>query len=140
MGYDQFRVVDASKIHEKFASHEITTLAGMKTYHEFKLNSSGPFGEDLPSEWQDKNAAFASFFSLGTSWRDIQAKDTRAIYIEDARKQGLADPESAVAEAYAYWTLYPDVANDSKYGKFGFDGARHHYDKYGRDEKREWNK
>ena len=141
MGYDQFKIVDSAKVHGNFASLEITTLTGARTFHNFNQNSSGPFGEDLPLDWQDKNAAFRRYFETTTSWRDIQAKDTRPIYIEDAQRQGVANPEAVVSSAFSYWSRYPDVANDSHYGKYGelgFRGAHEHYSVYGTLEKREW--
>jgi hypothetical protein len=55
--------------------------------------------------------------------------------------EGLIKPrgQSLQASSEDYWNRYPDVANDSLYGRSNPDGARRHYDLYGRAEGRVWN-
>ena len=40
----------------------------------FQSHSSGPFGEDIQSEWLDKDSMYNLINNLGFGWRDIHAK------------------------------------------------------------------
>src|SRR5258708_3227027 len=54
-------------------------------------------------------------------------------------RAGDLSTERELAEAY--WSRYPDVAGDAYFGRdgrLGIFGAREHYDRHGRREKRVW--
>jgi FkbM family methyltransferase len=142
MGYDQFKVIDSGRVAADFPAHPVTALDGHTFVHQFENNSSGPFGDDLPSPWQDKNATMAKLATFKETWRDVQAKNNRQVLLHEARLANISNPECEVEKAYSYWRRYPDVANDSHYGRFGdlgVAGARRHFEEHGRKEsKRQW--
>ncbi|MDE1150007.1 MAG: FkbM family methyltransferase [Azospirillaceae bacterium] len=139
MGYDQFKVMDSGNVGRDFAAAEIHSLDGKTLTHHFKYNSSGPFGDDFPAAWQGKVETIRHLATLDTTWRDIHARNTKALYAEAARKAGVQNPAAEIKLAYGYWRRYPDVAGHDYYGEFGtlgYEGARRHFIDHGRTEGR----
>lgn len=65
----------------------------------------------------------------------------RKAYIAQVIRTHRIDPAAERALAEAYWDRYPDVAKDPYYGRhgaLGIEGARAHYERYGKREGRKW--
>ncbi|RYG89404.1 MAG: FkbM family methyltransferase [Alphaproteobacteria bacterium] len=77
MGYNQFRLVNGKTARKKYRKHRITTIAGERLRYSFTPNSSGPFGDDLPSEWYSVDQIFhlwtARSLMYGHGWFDVHA-------------------------------------------------------------------
>jgi hypothetical protein len=141
MGYDQFKVINSARVFEDFSNHPIRLLNGDVENFRFEPNSSGPFGDDVPGPWLRKEAAISSLLSLGSTWRDVHARNIKEIYLQQMKQAVLPNPEAELELAYAYWRLYPDVRQDPHYGEhgdLGFEGARRHFEDCGRFEGRKW--
>jgi FkbM family methyltransferase len=81
MGFTKFRLVNCRRVPELYNSWPITTPEGVIEY-SFPYHSSGPFGEDLPVEWQNIEQICAqwiarhSLYGLGSfDWYDVHATD-----------------------------------------------------------------
>lgn len=73
MNYKKFRLVDGATIPERFGNHTIqTSYCGSMSYN-FRRRSSGPFGEDLPDQWIDKEQCLKNLLQHGLGWIDIHA-------------------------------------------------------------------
>jgi FkbM family methyltransferase len=73
MKYTKFRLVDGATLHQRFGHHGIKTLDGRTIQHTFTSRSSGPFGEDLPDQWIDKDRCVHELLRHGLGWIDIHA-------------------------------------------------------------------
>lgn len=65
----------------------------------------------------------------------------QALLLAQHAGSGRRDEVQERALAEAYWSRYPDVANDRFFGRQGLSGvwgAREHYDRHGRREGRLW--
>ena len=112
---------------------------GIKFTHEFNPNSSGPFGDDFPGNWLNKNDVFSTFFDITSTWRDVHARNTRSFYYTLSKDDNIPNPLAYITKAFEYWDRYEDVNIDSEYGRFGkmlHKGAFEHYTKYGQAELR----
>ena len=142
MGYDQFKIVDSPRVSEEFAQHPIRQLNGDIVPFDFKHNSSGPFGEDLPGHWLPAQQIVEKLLARQDTWQDMHARNARAIYQKEAEMSGSPAAFEEIELAYKYWQRYPDVAQDSVWGElgeFGIRGAKEHFDRHGRyEEDRNW--
>lgn len=71
-GYAALKLVEGNRVGAAFAAHEITTRSGRKV-HSFKHHSAGPFGNDIPGPWLDRNTFFQVLGRAGLGWKDIHA-------------------------------------------------------------------
>jgi FkbM family methyltransferase len=55
MGYERFKLVEGATVGELYCDHTIARLNQTSTRYSFPPLSSGPFGEDIPGNWIDKN-------------------------------------------------------------------------------------
>jgi FkbM family methyltransferase len=74
MGYRAFKLVEGNTVAVKYGELPIERLDGARTTYRFAPLSSGPFGEDIPGAWMDKNALLAALLNVGLGWIDIHAK------------------------------------------------------------------
>lgn len=74
MGYEQFKLVEGKTIPATFRDSDLRALDGSVFRQEFSANSSGPFGEDLPGEWLDKDQALRRLLEIGLGWVDLHGK------------------------------------------------------------------
>lgn len=74
MGYEQFKLVRGKTIPVEFANARLTTRDGQPFTHEFSRISSGPFGDDLPGEWLNKDAVLKQLLEHGLGWIDLHAR------------------------------------------------------------------
>lgn len=72
-GYRRFKLVEGSSVAECFANHPVATPAG-QALHSFPYHSAGPYGDDIPGEWQGMNEFFYRLAAQGLGWKDIHAK------------------------------------------------------------------
>jgi FkbM family methyltransferase len=77
MGYNQFKLVHGKSVHKRFKSHKIRTLGGEVVKYGFGGMSSGPFGDDLPGDWQSIDQIMylwsGRYILYGKGWFDIHA-------------------------------------------------------------------
>lgn len=71
-GYNAFKLVDGATVQDVFAAHEIATRGGRKP-HAFPRHSAGPFGNDIPGPWRDRQTFFQHLGQVGLGWKDIHA-------------------------------------------------------------------
>jgi FkbM family methyltransferase len=74
MGYESFKLVEGKSIPQTFRGRALSALDGSDFRHEFSPVSSGPFGEDLPGEWLDKNEVLRRLLDMGLGWVDLHAR------------------------------------------------------------------
>jgi FkbM family methyltransferase len=74
MGYTKFKLLDGPTLGERFARHPVQTLDGGTIEYAFTCDSSGPFGEDIPGPWMDKQPALTALLDHGLGWIDVHAK------------------------------------------------------------------
>jgi FkbM family methyltransferase len=79
MGFTRFRLVNSRRVAELYENSRIVTPKG-SVEHSFPAHSSGPFGEDLPVEWQSIEQVCAqwiarqSLYGLDSwDWYDVHA-------------------------------------------------------------------
>lgn len=70
--YKAFKLVDGATVQDVFAAHEIDTRGGRKP-HAFPRHSAGPFGNDIPGPWRDRQTFFQHLGQAGLGWKDIHA-------------------------------------------------------------------
>ncbi len=73
MGYDRFKFVRGAEVQERFHDTSIARVDGTEVGYSFPWDASGPFGDDLPGDWLDKDAALETLLALGLDWIDIHA-------------------------------------------------------------------
>lgn len=73
MGYEKFKLAEGYGMPNRYGHHRIGLLDGGSTPYGFTKHSSGPFGEDLPGEWMDRDAMFEMLAARGMGWFDIHA-------------------------------------------------------------------
>jgi FkbM family methyltransferase len=73
MGYQRFQLTPGATVSERYGDATIARIEGTRIPHAFPFDSSGPFGEDLPGDWLDKNEALAKLLAHGLGWIDIHA-------------------------------------------------------------------
>jgi FkbM family methyltransferase len=73
MGYERFKLVVGKTIPQTFRDRDLRALDGSVFRHEFSPISSGPFGEDIPGEWLDKDQALRRLLEVGLGWVDLHA-------------------------------------------------------------------
>lgn len=71
-GYNAFKLVTGSQVGRDFAHHTILGRDGPVAY-SFPDHSAGPFGEDIPGEWQNANSFFRFLALHGLGWCDVHA-------------------------------------------------------------------
>jgi len=71
-GYAAFKLVEGNRVEAAFTAHEVATRSGRKI-HSFTHHSAGPFGNDIPGPWLDRNNFFQVLGRAGLGWRDIHA-------------------------------------------------------------------
>jgi FkbM family methyltransferase len=74
MGYESFKLVEGKTIPQTFRGRALRALDGAEFHHEFSPVSSGPFGEDLPGDWLDKNEVLRQLLGMGLGWVDLHAR------------------------------------------------------------------
>ena len=74
MGYESFKLVVGKTIPQTFRDQELRALDGSCFRHEFSPISSGPFGDDLPGEWLDKDQMLRQLLAIGLGWVDLHAR------------------------------------------------------------------
>jgi len=74
MGYPRFKMVAGATVATEFADHPIAALDGTRPRHRFPHHSAGPFGEDIPGPWRDKDAILAAWLARGEGWFDLHAR------------------------------------------------------------------
>jgi FkbM family methyltransferase len=77
MGYNRFKLVHGKSVHKKYLNHKIRTLDGEVVKYSFVGMSSGPFGDDLPGDWQSIDQIMylwsGRYILYGKGWFDIHA-------------------------------------------------------------------
>jgi FkbM family methyltransferase len=73
MGYDIFKIVEGVKIPTLYSNLPVRSLSGESFTFGFSKLSSGPFCEDVPESWQDKNEVLRNLLSIGLGWVDLHA-------------------------------------------------------------------
>jgi len=74
MGYDRFKLVIGKTIPQTFRNQDLRALDGSAFRHEFSPISSGPFGDDLPGAWLDKDQVLRQLLEVGLGWVDLHAR------------------------------------------------------------------
>jgi FkbM family methyltransferase len=74
MGYQQFKLVHGATVGDVYANHTISRLNQSSTQYSFPNHSSGPYGEDIPGDWMDKNAILLQLLKAGLGWIDLHAR------------------------------------------------------------------
>jgi FkbM family methyltransferase len=74
MGYSAFRMVAGASVATDYRSHPIMGADGKRIPHDFPAHSAGPFGEDLPGAWLDKDAILQAWLVRGDGWFDLHAR------------------------------------------------------------------
>ncbi len=74
MGYRHFKIVAGETVARDYAAHGITQADGALVTHAFPAHSAGPFGEDIPGPWLDKDTVLAAWLARGEGWFDLHAK------------------------------------------------------------------
>jgi FkbM family methyltransferase len=73
-GYDKFKIVEGKFVHCRLYGLIFESGAGAAAPYSFpKGSSTGPFGDDIPSEWTTADAIFDYLAEYGTGWKDIHA-------------------------------------------------------------------
>jgi FkbM family methyltransferase len=78
MGYERFKLVEGYGIPDQFPDHPIALWEGGKSAYTFTKRSSGPFGEDIPGPWVDRDTMFEMLADHGMGWFDIHATTARS--------------------------------------------------------------
>jgi len=71
-GYTAFKLVDGASVPRLYGRQRIRTRSGIEEY-AFPTDSSGPFGEDIPTEWMTPNNFFQLLAQEGLGWKDVHA-------------------------------------------------------------------
>ena len=74
MGYESFKLVEGKTIPQTFRDRELRAHDGTVFRHEFSAVSSGPFADDLPGEWLDKDQVLRQLLGIGLGWVDLHAR------------------------------------------------------------------
>jgi hypothetical protein len=78
MGYREFRLVNGRAVHLDYRGVDIQRADGTTEKYTFPRHSSGPFGEDLPTPWQDVQRVAAEWLHrralFGAGWYDVHAR------------------------------------------------------------------
>jgi FkbM family methyltransferase len=78
MGYAAFKLSAGATVARDYADHPIATVDGGSARHRFPPHSAGPYGEDLPGPWLDKDAILARWLDRGEGWFDLHARRSPA--------------------------------------------------------------
>lgn len=73
MGYESFKVINGIDVATEFRDCELRSVDGKAFRHEFSNVSSGPFADDLPGKWLDKDEALEKLLQFGLGWVDLHA-------------------------------------------------------------------
>jgi FkbM family methyltransferase len=73
MGYARFKMVAGATVATDYLAHEIERIDGRRVRHDFPAHSAGPFGEDLPGPWMDRDTALSRWRDRGEGWFDLHA-------------------------------------------------------------------
>ena len=71
-GYNSFSLVEGNSVARKYGNATIATPSGPVKY-SFHGHTSGPFGEDIRSPWEDRETFFHTLAMAGLGWKDIHA-------------------------------------------------------------------
>jgi FkbM family methyltransferase len=74
MGYRRFKIVAGETVAEDYPALMIERTDGTLVEHAFPAHSAGPFGEDIPGPWLDKDAVLSDWLQRGKGWFDLHAK------------------------------------------------------------------
>ena len=74
MGYESFKLVEGATIPQTFRDRPLQALDGSTFRHEFSAVSSGPFAEDLPGDWLNKDQALRRLLEIGLGWIDLHGR------------------------------------------------------------------
>jgi FkbM family methyltransferase len=74
MGYREFRMVAGATVHQDYAAHPINVHGSSPARHDFPPHAAGPYGDDLPGAWLDKDAILAVWLARGEGWFDLHAR------------------------------------------------------------------
>jgi hypothetical protein len=74
MGYARFKMVRGATVAADYAGLVIARPDGAKVVHDFPEHSAGPFGEDIPGPWADKDEILRHWLDRGEGWFDIHAR------------------------------------------------------------------
>ena len=77
-GYDAFKLVQATDVPLRFSHHPIRMADGSAKAFNFELHATGPFGEDLPGQWDSAEAFFRRIALANLDWADIHATNVEA--------------------------------------------------------------
>lgn len=76
MQYVSFKLTAGRTVAQEFAYCKITTLDGGAKVYSFNEHSSGPFGEDIPGPWLEREAALTAWINRPPGWFDLHAMRT----------------------------------------------------------------
>lgn len=76
MRYAEFKLVRGKEIATRFSDWAFQDLRGSAVRHRFSPQSSGPFGEDIPGDWLNKDEALSQLLQYGLGWIDLHARRT----------------------------------------------------------------
>lgn len=84
--YKSFKFVDGEKV-KNMKNIKINTIYKKKKIISFREHSSGPFGDDIPGRYYNKNSIFSYFLNNGFGWKDIHCskKDSENLKSENYR-------------------------------------------------------
>jgi FkbM family methyltransferase len=74
MGYEEFALVQGESVPFRYGKHTIRRVDGSPAPYEFRLHSSGPFGDDLDVSWVNKMSLLKQLLNYGLGWIDIHAR------------------------------------------------------------------
>jgi FkbM family methyltransferase len=76
-GYGAFKLVDGFSVQTRFKAHPIASREGRRL-HSFPKHSAGPFGNDIPGPWMNRNTFSEVLLANRLGWKDIHASKVDA--------------------------------------------------------------
>lgn len=73
MGYRRFQLISGATVDTQYGDAVINRVDGTRIPYPFPFDSSGPFGDDLPGPWLDKDEVLTRLLAHGLGWIDIHA-------------------------------------------------------------------
>ena len=77
MGYQEFQMVAGETVARDHKALAILLPNGVRVPQDFPDHAAGPYGEDLPGPWLDKNAILTDWLARGEGWFDLHARKSR---------------------------------------------------------------
>ena len=78
--FKSFKFVEGGDVTFK-KNIEITNKLNEKKIINFDIHSSGPYGDDIPGDYYDKNSILTYFLNKGLGWKDIHCSLKEKKYI-----------------------------------------------------------